>query len=665
MPYGYTGKILRVDLSTGAISVDEPDERFYRTYMGGWGIITYYLLKELSPGVEPLSPENLLIFATGVVTGAPVGGAGRSAVGAKSPLTGGFGVGEAGGWWGTELTRAGYDAVVVKGRAESPVYLWIKDGEVEIRPAGHLWGMLTADAQAALRDELGDADVGRASVRVRVAQIGPAGERLSPIAAVMHDINRAAGRTGVGAVMGSKNLKAIAVRGTGRKEIADQDGLRKVARGYVERYPSTWAGGLQMFGTANGVMQHLQGGLPTRNFQQGTFDEGWEQITGERMRDTILKERDTCFSCPVGCKRVVEIKEGPFRVDPIYGGPEYETLGSLGSSCGVGDLAAVAKANELCNAYGLDTISCGVSIAWAMECFERGLLTAEDTGGIELPFGDAAAMVNMVELMGKREGFGHLLSEGSYHAAQQIGRGTEAFVMHAKGQEFPMHEPRIKYGLGVGYAVSPTGADHMHNFHDLDYVAEDSLDRVRPFGILEPLPFDDLSPAKMRLASVLIPWQALDNALGFCMFVASSFDTLQIVEMVRAITGWNTSLRELLKVGERVYTMARAFNAREGFTAEDDCIPDRFFEPFMEGPSAGNALPVEEFEHARVTLYHMMGWDERTGVPTEWKLHELGVGWVADELRRSGVLTWGGDKGTRGRGDKGTVRKSQNPMVSL
>jgi len=626
MPHGYTGKILRVNLTTGETTVEEPDARFYRTYMGGWGIIAYYLLKELPPGTDPLGPDNLLVFATGVVTAAPVGGAGRSAVGAKSPLTGAFGGAEVGGWWGTELTMAGFDAVIVTGRAEKPVYLWIKDGAAEIRPAEHVWGMLTADVQAALRQELGDA-------RVRVAQIGPAGERLSPIAAVMHDVNRAAGRTGLGAVMGSKNLKAVAVRGTGKKEIADPQALQDVARWYVEHYPTTWAADLHDIGTAGGVSQHLEGGLPTCNFQRGTFDEGWEKITGERMRDTILKDRDACFACPVRCKRVVEVKEGPYLVDPIYGGPEYETIGALGSSCGVSDLAAVARANQLCNAYGLDTISCGVTIAWAMECFERGLLTAQDTGGLELRFGDAAALVQTVELMGKREGFGRLLSEGSLRAAKAIGRGTEAYAMHVKGQEIPMHEPRIKYGLGLGYAVSPTGADHMHNFHDVDFANEEGIASVRPFGILEPLKFNDLGPAKMRLAATAIPWQTLHNALGFCMFVASSSKPLKIVEMVRAITGWDTSLHELLKAGERVYAMARAFNTREGFTAADDRLPTRFFEPFREGPSAGNALPPDEFERARLTFYQMMGWDEKTGAPTAWKLHELGIGWVADKLR--------------------------------
>jgi len=622
MPYGYHGKILRVNLSTGEINIEEKDDRFYRTYLGGWGTIAYYLLKEVPPGIDPLSSENRLIFASGVVTGAAVGGSGRSAVGGKSPLTGGFGEADVGGWWGAELVMAGYDAIVITGQAEKPVYLWIKDGQVEIRPAGHLWGLLTARVQAEIHEELGDH-------RIRVAQIGPAGERLSPIAAVIHDINRAAARTGLGAVMGSKRLKAVAVRGTHKLEVADRQKLLEIARWYAGSYKSTWAADLHDQGTAGGVFQHLVGGLPTRNFQEGTFDE-WEQITGVRMRDTILKERDTCFACPVQCKRIVEVQEGPYPVDPTYGGPEYETIGAFGSCCGVSDLAAIARSNQLCNAYGLDTISTGVTIAWAMECFERGLLSTADTGGIELRFGSAEALVQTVELMGQRQGFGRLLSEGAYRAAKAIGHDTEQYVMHVKGQLIPLHEPRIKYGLGVGYAVSPTGADHMHNFHDVDYDSEEKIAVLRPFGILEPLPFNDLSPAKMRIMATEIPWQAGFNALGFCLFVAGTFDRMKIVEMVQAITGWDTSLHELVKAGERIYTMGRAFNTRQGLTPAEDRLPDRFFVPFNQGPSAGNQIRREEFDQALTMFYQMMGWDPQTGAPLPWKLYELGIGWIAD-----------------------------------
>jgi aldehyde:ferredoxin oxidoreductase len=621
MAYGYTGRILRVDLCEKALRVEEQDELFYRTYMGGWGIIAHYLLRELPQNVDPLAAENLLVFASGIMTGVAMAGSGRSAMGAKSPRTGGFGAAEVGGWWGAELVRAGFDAVVVTGRAEKPVYLWIHDGEAEIRSAEHVWARCSAETQAALRDELGDR-------RARVAQIGPAGEQLAPIANVIYDVNRTAGRTGLGAVMGSKKLKAVVVRGTRRKDVANPQALRELARWYSQFYKTTWTAGMQDIGTAGGVTQHEIGGLPTLNFQKGTFDQ-WERITGDRMRDTILKDRHTCFACPVRCKRVVQVQDGPFPVDPVYGGPEYETIGAFGSLCGIGELPAIARANQLCNAYGLDTISCGVSIAWAMECFERGLLTSKDTAGLEIRFGNSTAMVQLVDMMGRREGFGRLLSKGASQAAAEIGRGTEKYAMHVRGQEIPLHEPRVKFGLGIGYAVSPTGADHMHNFHDVDYVTEESISDLKGFGILKPLPAKDLSPAKMRLASILIPWSTLANVICCCSFVFASMPRRKVQEVVEAITGWDTSLYELHQAGERAYSLARLFNAREGLNTDGDRLPARFFEAFREGPSAGNALPREQFERARMWFYEMMGWDQVTGAPTECKLHQLGVGWAS------------------------------------
>ncbi|MBN2500693.1 MAG: hypothetical protein JXB38_07955, partial [Anaerolineales bacterium] len=435
------------------------------------------------------------------------------------------------------------------------------------------------------------------------------------------------------AVMGSKNLKAIAVRGSGRKEIAEPKALNAVAKWLSDSYTETWLKGLRQDGTANGVYQHLIKGLPTKNFQQGTFEGGWEEITGTRMTETILIDRDNCYACPVHCKRVVEVEDDQHSVDPTYGGPEYETIGAFGSSCGVNDLKAIAKANELCNAYGLDTISAGVTIAWAMECYDRGLLTSADTGGIELNFGSADAMVQMVELIAKREGFGDLLAEGSYHAAQEIGRGTGQYVMHAKGQEVPMHEPRVKFALGVGYAVSPTGADHMHNIHDVEYDTAEKIAGMHPYGILEPLKYNDLSTEKMHLAATVIARSTLDNVLGFCMFVSGVFDPDHLVEMVRSITGWDTNLYELLRAGERGYIMARAFNAREGFTAADDKLPERFFQAYTEDPSEDNVLPQAEFDQARKDFYSILGWDHETAAPTEWKLRELGLGWVAEAIR--------------------------------
>jgi aldehyde:ferredoxin oxidoreductase len=630
MHYGCNGQWLRINLTGGTSAVEAYDDSFRRRYLGGWGWVAHTLLKELPPGIDPLGPDNKLLFANGTVTGAAVGGSGRSSVGGKSPLTGGFGVAEAGGFFGAELARAGFDALIIEGQASTPVYLWIHDGQVEIRPAEHLWGCLTARTQAMLHEELGDH-------RVRVAQIGPAGERLAPIAAVMHDINRAAARTGLGAVMGSKRLKAVAVRGTRRIPVAQPALLQTLAKGYVAHFPHTWVNHLRELGTAAGVASHqLTGGLPAYNFHQSVFPD-WESLTGERMAETILKDRDTCFACPVHCKRVVAIQEGPYPVDPAYGGPEYETIGALGPLCGVADLAAVSHANQLCNAYGLDTISTGVTIAWAMDCFERGLLTPADTGGLELRYGRADTLVHLVELMGKREGFGQLLSLGSQKAAQAIGRGTAALAVHVKGLEVPMHEPRVKYGLGIGYAVSPTGADHNHNFHDTDYTTPKAMEPLKPFGITEPLPFQDLSPAKMHLASVEIPWSVATNLLGFCLFIYQSYDRPNLVELVRAVTGWEVTLEELLRAGERAYTLARAFNAREGFRRQDDRLPAVFFEPVPEGPSRGNRLDPAQVDQALTQFYTRMGWDPVDGIPTGACLEALDLGWVRADLERCGA----------------------------
>jgi aldehyde:ferredoxin oxidoreductase len=626
MPYGYHNKILRVNLSTGAIEVEEPGEAFFRTYLGGWGVIAHYLLKELTPGVDPLGADNLLIFAPGVVTGAPVGGSGRHAVGGKSPLTGAFGASEAGGFWGAELKRAGWDGIVILGQADEPVYLWIEDDRVEIRDASHLWGKPTADAEAMLREELGDK-------RVRVAQCGLAGENGVRFASVMHDVNRAAGRTGLGAVMGSKNLKAVAVRGSGRVEVADRDKVQAVARWLRNHFmESGYLREIHHHGT-DGLLISLdaRGGLPTRNFQQGSF-EGAEKITGETMTETILVGRDSCFACPVYCKRHVEAK-GRHEVSAVYGGPEYETAAALGSCCAVADLEAIAYGNQLCNAYGLDTISTGVVISWAMECFERGLLTPQDTGGLELHFGDAESMLGLIEQIAHRQVFGDLLAEGCLRAARSIGRGTERYAMQVKGQEIPLHEPRIKFGLDIGYATSPTGADHVHNLHDTSYAMEGAtLDNMRGLGILNPIPADDLGPEKVRLLKVRLTWRLLYNCMLLCTMMRDFYSPDHIRGLVQGVTGWNTTMFELMKASERALAMARAFNYREGFRAKDDVAHWRFSTPFESGPAEGVAVPEEEIQRALELYYGMNGWDQETGAPTAAKLHELGLSWVAELL---------------------------------
>lgn len=613
MVKGYNGKILHIDLTTKVVSVEEPGENFYRRYLGGSAFISYYLLKELKGGEDPLGPENPLIFAAGPLTGVPVSGTGRNSVGAKSPLTNGQGNAEVGGFWGSELKRAGYDAIVIKGKSTVPVFLWIEDGKVEIKDASHLWGKTTKDCQDMLKKELGDG--------VRVCQIGIAGEKLVRFANIVNDLNHAAGRCGLGAVMGSKKLRAIAVRGHHKFPIADElatTNLIKTIIGEIKTHPA--AINMSKNGTP-GVLMSLQvtGGLPTRNFQQGQF-EGAEKINVTAMQNTIWRRHGGCYACAVRCKPEVEVGE-PYNVIPEYGGPEYETLGSLGSNCGIDNLPAIAKGNQLCTAYGLDSISTGVSIAFAMECFERGILTEKETGGLKPIFGNAEAMLQLVEMIAHRQGLGDVLAEGTERAARKIGKGAAEYAMQVKGQELPMHEPRLKAGLGVGYSISPTGADHCHNIHDTAYVAKISSD-LKSMGIFDPLPAQDLSSAKVRLLYYGANWQHVLDCLVFCQFVPLS--TVRTVELMRTVTGWNTTLLELLKVAERYVTMARLFNVREGLKKKDDYLPKRFLTGFASGPLKDKPVKEEELAYAIETYYGMAGWD-KNGVPTPAKLAELGI----------------------------------------
>ena len=622
MPKGFNGKVLRVDLTTGTISTQEFDENWYRTYLGGWGLIAYVLLNEVPADCDPLGPDNKLIVAPGIVTGVPIGGGGRNAVGAKSPLTGGFGEADVGGFFGAELKHAGWDGIIVEGMSDKPVYLWINDDQVEIRDAGHLWGKKTADVENQIKDELGDK-------RVRVCQIGPAGENLCLNSNILNDVTHAAGRCGLGAVMGSKKLRAIATRGSHKLELGDPDEIRKWARWQTDqvKVEGSMANILHDHGT-DGFLMPLQaaGGLPTRNFIEGYFD-GAESIDGFHMTETILKEGDSCFACPVRCKRVIETHD-KWQVDPTYGGPEYETSGAFGSLCGVDSLPAISKANELCNAYGLDTIEMGVDIAWAMECFEEEKISVEDTGGIELRFGNAEAMVQLVEMTAKREGFGDTLALGAYRAAEKLGRDTLRHVVHAKKQEVPMHDPRIKFALNIGYAISPTGADHVHNIHDDGFQTEAGMAGVHCVGIHDPMPYTDLSPAKVRLTKRWINNRVFYNCVGMCNFM--SYNIPGQCAIVAGVTGWDFSVFEMDEIGERCMAMARLFNYRAGFTAADDVPPQRFSEPIQKGPSEGTYIAKDAMDEALSMYYDMMGWDHETGAPKAWKLHELGLSWLVE-----------------------------------
>jgi aldehyde:ferredoxin oxidoreductase len=621
MVNGYTGNILRVNLTNKKISIENLDEIFYRRYIGGEGFVAYYLLKEVSRGIDPLGPENKLIFATGPLTGFAIPGTGRNSVGAKSPLTGGFGEAEVGGHWGAELKHSGFDAIIVEGKAKSPVYLWIKDGVAEIKDANHLWGKVTGEAESTIKNELGDE-------LIRVAQIGPGGERLVRYACVINDLRNAAGRTGMGAVMGSKNLKAIAVRGHKRLEVKNKEKLREKIREFNEHAYKPVRGYFE-YGTGGGIMEPFatSGNLPTRNFRDGNFS-GAKRLDPSIMKDEIGLKMEACYACSIRCKKVVDIKE-PWIVDPIYGGPEYESIAAFGSNCGVDDIKAVCKANEICNQYSLDTISTGVSIGFAMECYEKGILSDKDTDGVKLNFGNAEAMVKMVKKIAIREGLGDILAEGVKSAAEKFGNGADRFAMHVKRQEIPMHEPRLKQGLGIGYTISPTGAEHMANLHDTSIVSERAIETHKAIGILEPLELNDLGEMKIRALVYYSNWRNLYNALLICYFLP--WDYVDAPEILAAVTGWYTSTWELMKVGERIITMARVFNIREGFTKEDDWLPERFFKPHTSGALAETFIKPDELKNGIATYYKMMGWDEN-GKPTKSKLAELDIGWVSQHL---------------------------------
>jgi len=630
MPGELTGRILHVNLTTRALEVERPPESFYRTYLGGSAMGLYYILREMQPGTDGLHPDNVLTVMDSLLTGAPIAGQSRVTVNARSPLTDGIGDSQAGGFFPAELRFAGFTGLVITGRAAEPVYLWIHDGEAELRPAGHLWGRTTSQVDDLLKTELGD-------TKIEIAQAGPAGEKLVRLAAIINMGNRANGRTGMGAVMGSKNLKAIVVRGTSKKlPLADAAALNALARAGSAEIPNNAdVLDLRVNGT-EGVLeyQHASGTLPTFNYNAGQFD-GYEAISGQTMTATILKERDTCYACAVRCKRVVETEWQGRPVEPRHGGPEYETAATFGSYCGVDDLPAIALANKICNEHGLDTIGTGATVAWAMECFERGLLTEADLG-FRAPFGDTAAMVRLTEMLATREGFGDVLANGSRRAADLIGKGHELLIT-VKGAEAPAHMPQAKRSLGVIYAVNPFGADHQSSEHDpmVEEGASDlSLERLKLLGFDAALEAGSLGPEKVRFALRTQQFYSFLDTASLCQFVWgpawSLYGPQETVDFVRAVTGWaDFGVDELIEIGERRLNMLRAFNAREGIGRREDRLPDKFFRPLTgTGPTAGIALDRAEIEGALDEYYRLAGWDGGTGNPTPATLARLGLEWA-------------------------------------
>lgn len=631
--YGSAGRVLRVNLTNGNISSEALTEEVSRKFLGGRGLGAKILFEELKPNTDPLGPDNKLVFAVGPVTGAPFAGNSGWAVMAKSPLTGFWGEAHAQGYFATEMKYAGYDAIIIEGKAKKPVYLWVHDDEAELRSAEHLWGKVIGEVQEGIRKELGDE-------KIRIASIGPGGENLVRYACVIADLFCAAGRCGMGAVMGSKRLKALAIRGTGKIKIKDDVTLRDLAKKASKESMDGWGEDMYKYGT-DGGLDDLSGSgrLPTMAFRKCSF-AGANKITGETMAKTILVKRATCLGCPDAHYRVVATKE-PYETDPAYGGPEYESCASLGSLCMNDDLAAIAKANELCNRYTIDTISTGVVIAFAMECFEKGLITNKDTGGIDLAWGNREAILQLIHKIAYREGIGDLLAEGVKRAAEKIGGGSEKWALHVKGQELPMHEPRGKKGVGLSYATSNRGACHLQSPHDDSFEKEDDLEpKIGLTPDIAPRYRLYTGPEKAKLVKIGQDLWSLYDCLVVCKFTpypaGISMETL--LGIVKSVTGWDVTPMELMTAGERAFNLCRAFNAREGATRKDDTLPIRMAEPLPEGLFKGEAIPKEVLDRMLDYYYEYRGWNKKTGNPTRAKLEELGLRYVADELEKMRLI---------------------------
>jgi len=638
--FGYMGKILRINLTNGKTTEEPLEEKVARKFIGGRGLGAYILFNELKPGIDPLGPENKLVIATGVVTGIPFPGNSGLNVMAKSPLTGIWGEATSKGFFGPELKAAGYDAIIIKGKAEKPVYLWINDGEVEIKDASRLRGKLTREVQKIIKAELKDD-------RVQVGCIGIAGENLVRFANIMFGFNHFAGRTGMGAVMGSKNLKAIAVRGTGKVKYANEEKLVDLL---MEKLISKEAlsgpyfpDGLFKYGSLAdlGYWQET-GRLPTKNFRKSLFS-GYENLTAETLTDSpYIIRHNTCPHCTVGCNRITKANV-PYQLDPEYALPEYESTAALSTLCMNDNLVATLKAIELCNKYGMDTMSTGVIIAFAMECYEKGLITKKDTDGLDLTWGNHEAIVKLVEQIARREGIGNLLAEGSRKTAEKLGGGAEEFAMHVKGMEFPLHDVRGMKGHGLGIATSNRGACHLQV--ETDDMFEGQL--APDIGIDEktfPKEHRDrlyAGPEKVKLVKIIGDLFATFDSLVICKWTTypcGGYKTQTLADVVAVATGWNFTLDELMETGERIFNLCRAFNVREGITRKDDKLPKRFSEPLPEGPYKGETFSEDVFKRMLTQLYKLRGWDEKTGVPTRKKLEELELGYVADNLETLGKL---------------------------
>lgn len=625
-----SAKILYVDLTNRTHRLEVLPAEIYRKYPGGSALGMYLLFHLIPAGTDPLSPENPLIFAVSPLTGIPISGQSRMCVTTKSPLTGTAGDSQVGGFIPAQVKANGYDAIVFTGKAETPVYLYIDKETVEIRDASHLWGKITGDVEQLIEKEL-ETD------KIECSVVGPAGENGVLFANIMHRRSRANGRNGVGAVMGSKMLKALVVKRQSPVRPADPEAMKTLTFNVKERMAANEAiVDLARNGSAGVVGAHaVEGFLPSFNWDSGVL-EGAKNIYGSTISKTVLKERDTCFACAIRCKGVVEI---PGKADPYYGGPEYETIATLGSYCGNNNLESICEANQLCNMYGLDTISCGATIAFAMDCFEKGILTKDDTDGLELRFGNSDAFRELIPKIAQREeGIGALLSQGSYRAAEQIGKGAEELAVTTKKQEWPAHMVQMKPNLAINYAVNNFGADHQSSEHDPALMAPDddqnwlwpnqlaTFEKCEAYGVL------DDNKAKFALETQ--KYYSMMDSLCLCQFAWGPAWQLygpdDLVAYCKYGIDWDTSIEEHQEIGERRMNMMRMFNVREGFTRAEDSVPPKAYIQMPDGPNKGAGITKEDFEKALDTYYDLAGWDRETTAPKPETVKRLGLEWILE-----------------------------------
>ncbi len=599
--YGYNGKVLRINLKERTCKSEDLDLDKAKKFIGCRGLGVKTLFDEIDPKIDALSPENKFIIVTGPLTGAPVPTSGRFMVVTKAPLTGTIGISNSGGKWGVDLKKAGWDMVIVEDKADSPVYIEIVDDKVEIKDASQLWGKVTSETTKELEKITEN--------KSKVLCIGPGGERLSLMAAVMNDVDRTAARGGVGAVMGSKNLKAITVKGTGKIALADKEKVKKVSIEKITTLKNDPVAGQGMptYGTAILVNIINENGVhPVKNFQESYTDQA-DKISGETLTKDRLVRKNPCYSCPIGCGRWVKLKDGR-----ECGGPEYETLWCFGSDCGAYDLDAINEANMLCNEYGIDTITCGATIAAAMELYQRGIVKDEEIAGdnLSLKWGDTESMIGWIKKMVYSEGFGAKMTNGSYRLCE--GYGAPEYSMTVKKQEIPAYDPRAIQGHGITYAVNPRGGCHikgyMINPEILGY--PEKLDRFALDG-------------KAAYAKLFHDLTAVIDSLGLCIFTTFGLGLQDYVDMYNAVVGESTyDADSLLEAGDRIWTLEKLFNLAAGIGSDQDTLPKRLLEtPIPDGPSKGS---VHRLDVLLPEYYSVRGWSKE-GIPTDETLKKLGL----------------------------------------